>query len=189
MQTPTGSRWKPNTYITRCHRQLGLVGVRVAVGVSQLEFELQFEAVITSSRHKACGPQWPPVEQPSRMRKKCCYSQRNFGSICCSLFTSHTQLFRNPFTNKVWEVYFSKEVCSFVIIVDYVSACIRIRIVVSRLYNNAIKRDLVSILEFLFLSHGHVFCVQCRQFVAWITHKVVLIHIHAFYFVFTGGSK
>ena len=64
----------------------------------QLEFELQFEAVRTSSRQRACGPQWPPVEQPSRMRKKCCYSQRNLGSICCSLFrlqlTSHTQPFR-----------------------------------------------------------------------------------------------
>ena len=64
------------------------------------------------------------------------------GSICCSLFnlqlTSHTQYFRNPFatlSNKVSEVYFSKEVCSFVIIVNYVSACICIRIVVSRLCN------------------------------------------------------
>ena len=89
------------------------------------------------------GPSGPPVEQLSRMRKKCCYSQRNLGSICCSLFrpqlTSHTQPFHNPFhnpfENKVWEVYFSKEVCSFVIIVDYVSACICIRIVASRLYN------------------------------------------------------
>ena len=83
----------------------------------------------------------PLVEQPSRMRKKCCYSQRNLGSICCSLFslqlTFHTQPFHNPFatlSNKVWEVYFSKEVCSFVIIVDYVSAYIYIRIVVSWLY-------------------------------------------------------
>ena len=46
------------------------------------------------------------------------------------------QPFRNPFENKVWEVYFSKEVCLFVIIVDYVSACICIRIVVSWLCNN-----------------------------------------------------
>ena len=41
----------------------------------------------------------------------------------------------NPFENKVWEVYFSKEVCSFVIIVYYVSACMCIRVVVSWLYN------------------------------------------------------
>ena len=102
----------------------------------QLDFELQLEAVRTSSRQRDCGRQWPPVEQSSRMRKKCCYSQRNLGSICCSLFclqlTSHTQ----PFENKVWEVHFSKDVCSFVNIVYYVSAYICIRIVVSRLYNN-----------------------------------------------------
>ena len=48
------------------------------------------------------------------------------------------QPFRNPFENKVWEVYFSKEVCSFVIIFDYASACICIRIVVSWLCNNKI---------------------------------------------------
>ena len=112
----------------------------------QLEFESLFEAVRTSSRQRACSPQWPPVEQPSRMRKKCCYSQRNLGSICCSLFhlqlTSHTQPFRNPFENKVWEVYFSKEVCSFVIIVDYVSTYICIPIVVSWLYNIRAKCSL-----------------------------------------------
>ena len=45
------------------------------------------------------------------------------------------QPFCNPFENKVWEVYFSKEECSFVIIVDDVSAYICIRIVVSWLYN------------------------------------------------------
>ena len=111
----------------------------------QLKFELQFEAVRTSSQQRA-GSSGPPVEQSSRMRKKCCYSQRNLGSICCSLFslqlTSHTQPFGNPLatlSNKVWEVYFSKEVCSFVIIVDYVSACICIRIVVSWLYNKVMK--------------------------------------------------
>ena len=101
----------------------------------QLEFELQFEAVRTSSRQRACGPQWPPVELPCRMRKKCCYSQRNLGSICCSLFrlqlTSHTTLSRI----KCERYIFFKEACLFVIIVDYVSAYICIRIVVSRLCN------------------------------------------------------
>ena len=110
----------------------------------QLEFKLHFEAVRTSSRQRAWALR-TPVEQPSRKRKKCCYSQRNLGSICCSLFrlqlTFHAQPFRNPFENKVWEVHFSKEVCSFVIIFDYVSAYICKPIVVSRLYNtlNAIK--------------------------------------------------
>ena len=63
--------------------------------------QLQFEAVRTSSRERACSPQWPSVEHPSRMRKKCCYSQRNLGSICCNLFrlqlTSHTQPLSQPF--------------------------------------------------------------------------------------------
>ena len=91
----------------------------------------------TSSQQRA-GPSGPPVEQPSRMRKKCCYSQRNLGSKCCSLFslqlTSHTQPFHN-YSNKVWEVYFSKEVCLFVIIVDFVSACMCIVVYVLRLCN------------------------------------------------------
>ena len=106
----------------------------------QLEFEFEFESVRTSSRQSACGPRWPLVEYLNRMKKKCCFSQRNLGSICCSLFclqlTSHTQPFCNPFENKVWEVYFSKEVCSFVNIVDYVPAYICMHIVTSRLCNN-----------------------------------------------------
>ena len=63
----------------------------------------------------------PPVEQPRRMRKKCCYSWKSWGSICCSLCSvSNSSLTHNPFatiSNKVWEVYFSKELCPFVIIV------------------------------------------------------------------------
>ena len=49
--------------------------------------------VRTSSRQRASALR-NLVEQPSRMRKKYCYSQRNLGSICGSLFrlqlTSHT---------------------------------------------------------------------------------------------------
>ena len=33
MRTPTGSRWRSNNYITRCHRRLESVGVWVAVPV------------------------------------------------------------------------------------------------------------------------------------------------------------
>ena len=61
-----------------------------------------------------------------------------------------SQPFCNPFENKVWEVYFSKEVRSFVIIVDYVSACICICIVVSWLYNNNKLLNRQSELIFLF---------------------------------------
>ena len=56
------------------------------------------------------------------------------GSICCSLWSvSNSPLTHNPFatiSNKVWEVYFSKELCLFVIIVltmfphVYVYSCI-----------------------------------------------------------------
>ena len=93
--TPIESRCTSNNYITRCHRQFELVGV------SLLEFELQFEAVRTQPS-RGFGLSGSLVEQPSRMRKKCGYIQRNLGSICCSLFslqlTSHTQPFRTLFT-------------------------------------------------------------------------------------------
>ena len=68
----------------------------------------------------AWGPQWHPVEQPSRMGKKCCYSQKSWESICCCFVQSPTHLshitLSQPFRVK-WEVYFSKEPCSFIIIV------------------------------------------------------------------------
>ena len=140
MRTPTGSRCMSNNYISRCHRRLELVSsrqsvrVRVAVPVGE-----RMPAEWESAPDRWLGPSVTPVEQPSRMRKKCCYGQRNSWSICGSLSPSPNHLSHitniNPFENKVWEVYFYKEVCSFVIIVDYVSACICIRIVVSWLYN------------------------------------------------------
>ena len=50
---------------------------------------------------RGLGPSGSTVEQPSRMRKKWCYGQKNFGSICSSLFPSPTQLLHttniNPF--------------------------------------------------------------------------------------------
>ena len=55
--TPTGSRWPSNNYIIRCHRLFELVGVSCSWSQLQLEFELQFEAVRTSSR---LGPSLTP---------------------------------------------------------------------------------------------------------------------------------
>ena len=87
-----------------------LVGVQVTVQGS--ENQLQTEGL---------DPQGPPVEQPSRMRKKCYCSQRNLGSICCSLFrlqlTSHTRPIRNPFAtfsrkNCERYIFLKKCVCS-----------------------------------------------------------------------------
>ena len=104
------------------------VGVRVAVRGNENQLETE-----------GLGPQ-DPGWAAQQNEEEFCYDQRNLGSVCCSLFrlqlTSHTQPFCNPSENKVWEVYFSKKVSSFVIIVDNVSAYICIHIAVSRLYNN-----------------------------------------------------
>ena len=52
----------------------------------------------------------PRLSSPAKMRKKCCYGQKNLGSICSSLSSSPTHLSHttniNPFENKKWEVYF-----------------------------------------------------------------------------------
>ena len=102
------------------------------------------DAVVRASARQRAWDLRTPVKQPSRMRKKCCYIQRNgsqYVAVCSvtNLPLTHNQHqpFRNPFENKVWEVYFSKEVCSFDIIVDYVSECICILIVVSFLNNKS----------------------------------------------------
>ena len=62
--------------------------------------QLEFEAVRTSSRQRAWALR-TPVEQPSRMRKKCCYSQRNFGVNMLQSVPSPTHLSHitniNPF--------------------------------------------------------------------------------------------
>ena len=60
----------------------------------------------------------PRLSSLVRMRKKCRNGQKNFESICSSLSPSPTHLSHttniNHFENKVWEIYFYKEVCSFV---------------------------------------------------------------------------
>ena len=114
MRSPTGSRWMSDKYITRCHRRLGSVAVPVGVGVSwgtrcQRESQRQTEGFEPSVTHGwAAQKCW----------KKCCYGQKNFGSIFSSLSSSPTHLSHtiniNPCENKVWEIYFYKEVCSFV---------------------------------------------------------------------------
>ena len=91
MHTPTGT----SNYITRCHRRLeGVrvwqferVGVRVAVPVGE-RMPAEWEPALD----RGLGLSGPTVEQPSRMRKKCCYGQKKFGSICSSLSPSPTHL-------------------------------------------------------------------------------------------------
>ena len=107
-----GSRCMLDNYITRFHRRLG--SVPVAAGVSWV----QDASVRASGRQRAWALSDPRLSNPAKMRKKSCYGQKNFGSICSSLSPSPTHLSHttniNPFENKVWEIYFYTEVCSFV---------------------------------------------------------------------------
>ena len=110
MRTPTGSRWVENNYITRCHRRLELVGVRGRVSSVRVAVGVRVEVAVPVGDKmwesvcilRAASPQWSPVEQPSKMRKKCCYGQRNLGSICGSLSPSPTHFSHitniNPFS-------------------------------------------------------------------------------------------
>ena len=98
---PTRSKCMSNNYITRCHRRLESVGVR---GRQEFSSSCRHsssssrswgqDAVVRASARQRVWALRTPVEQPNRMRKKCCYSQWNLGSICGSLFrlqlTSHT---------------------------------------------------------------------------------------------------
>ena len=108
----SGSRWTWDNYITRCHRWLGSVpvGVGVSLGTdASVRISLQTEGLRLSVTLS-----WATL---AKMRKKCCYGQKNFGSICSSMSPSPTHFSHttniNPSKNKVWEIYFYK-MCSFV---------------------------------------------------------------------------
>ena len=123
----------------------------------QLEFKLQFEAVRTSSQQRAWALSEPWLSSPAEWERSADIIRGTRGQYVavCSVSNSPLTLlqpFRNPIENKVWEVYFSKEVCSFVIIVDYLSAYICIHIVVSQLYNK-IKTNSKNILAILYFWH------------------------------------
>ena len=85
-----------------------------AVGVSwRQDAELR-----ASGRQRALGPQWPTVEQPhSRWERSAAIVRRTLGQYSSlspsPAHLSHTTSI-NPFENKVWEIYFYKEVCLFV---------------------------------------------------------------------------
>ena len=90
------------------------------------------------TRDRGLGPSGPRLSSPAEWGRSATMTRGTWGQYVAVCSVSNSPLTHNPFTtlsNKVWEVYSSKEVCSFVIIVDYVSAYICIRIVVSRLYN------------------------------------------------------
>ena len=99
----------------------------------------------TSSRQKAWALSEPRLSSPGRMRKKCCYGQKNVGSICSSLspsptHLSHTRIITLSRIKCERYIFIKKWVRSFievVIIVHYVSAyiCICVRTVVLWIYN------------------------------------------------------
>ena len=73
------------------------------------------------------GPQDPRMSNTAEWERSAAKDRGTWGQYVAVCLVSNSPLTHNPFatiSNKVWEVYFSKEVCSFVIIVDFVSACI-----------------------------------------------------------------
>ena len=92
--------------------------------VQSLESVVAVQSSENQTQQRA-GPSGPPVEQPRRMRKKCCYSQKSWRSICCSLCSvSNSPLTHNsfatflqPFQIKCERYIFLKNCVSFVIIV------------------------------------------------------------------------
>ena len=103
-QKNSGSRWALNNNITRCTDSSSQLGIRC-----RSESQRQTEGFGLSVTHG-----WAT---PAKMKKKCCYGQKNLSQYC-SLSPSPTHLSHtrniNPFENKVWEIYFYKEVYSFV---------------------------------------------------------------------------
>ena len=65
------------------------------------QFQSQLEIGCPLSETEGLGSQWPWLSSPPRMRNKCCYGQKNLGSICGSLSPSPTHLSHttniNPF--------------------------------------------------------------------------------------------
>ena len=82
---------------------------QLEIGCHRSENQLQTEDL---------GPQKPTVEQTCQNAKEVPLWSEKLWFICSSLSPSPTHLSHttniNPFENKVWEVYFYKEVCSFV---------------------------------------------------------------------------
>ena len=117
MRTPTGSRWAWQLYNQ----------VPQTAWVSS-SWSKDASGVRTSSRQKAWALSDPRLSSPARIRKKCCYSQKNFGSICSSLSPSPTHLShtRNITLSRIKcerYIFIKKCVCSFIEVRHYVWLC------------------------------------------------------------------
>ena len=113
--TPTRSRWTSNNSITRCHSWSQLVGVSVAVRGSGNQL-----------LEESLGPHDPLLSSPAEWERNATIVRGNWGQYVAVCSVSNSPLTHNRFatlSNKMWEVYFSKEVCSFV---HYCWLCFRI---------------------------------------------------------------
>ena len=136
MRTPTGSRWVSNNYITRYHRRLGSVSsssVPVAVGD---RMPVEWEPAPDRGLGPSATHGWAAL--PRWGRSAAMVVRRTFGqyvAVCLRLqLTSHTQP-TSTLSNKVLEVYFYKEVCSFVHWRSDIMLTMFLHIVVLWIYN------------------------------------------------------
>ena len=63
----------------------------------QLEFELQFVAVRTISRRRACSSQWPRVSSPAEWRRRAAIVRETWGQYVAVCSVSNSPLAHNPF--------------------------------------------------------------------------------------------
>ena len=111
MRTPTGNRWVSNNYITQVPQTAWVSQFESVQFQSQLGTSCRFES---QRQTEGLGPQWPTVEQPSQDEKEVllwseelCVNMWQSVPVSNSPLTHNQhQSFRNPFENKVWEVYF-----------------------------------------------------------------------------------
>ena len=94
----SGSRWTRDNYITRCPRRFESVGDKM----------LNWEPVAVRGLWTLSDPR---LSNPAKMRKKYCWLNI---AVCPCLHSPLTHRNINPFENKVWEVYFYKELYPFV---------------------------------------------------------------------------
>ena len=85
----SGSRWMSDNIINRCPGRFETVGANWSHLGTRYRSESQWQT-------EGFGPSvthgWAT---PAKMRKKCCYGQKNLGSICSSLSPSPTQEVRS----------------------------------------------------------------------------------------------
>ena len=102
------------------------------------------------------GPRDPRFSSPPKRERTAARGRGIWGQYVAVCSVSNSPLAHNPFATLSqpfrikWEVYFSKELCSFVIIIDFVFACICIT---AMQYINSTP----------FLLHGSL--VLCRKLI------------------------